>query len=61
VLHDLRWHGFSPVESIKITRAVLNVPLGEAKTIVHGSPAWADRRDEFEDVHEAAEAAAAEL
>jgi hypothetical protein len=35
--------------------------LGEAKAIVHGSRAWADRRDEFEDVHAAAEAAAAEL
>lgn len=61
VLNDLRADGFSPIESIKITRAVLHVSLGEAKAIVHGSTAWADLRDQFEGVHAAAEAAASEL
>ena len=42
ILNELRSDGFSPLESIKITRAVLDVSLGEAKAIVHGSPAWAD-------------------
>ena len=61
VLAQLRADGFSPVESIKVTRAVLHVSLGEAKEIVHASPAWSDARDDFEQVQEAAEHAANEL
>ena len=61
VLTQLRADGISPVESIKVTRAVLHVSLGEAKTIVHESPAWADRRADFEQLHDAAEAATALL
>ena len=53
-LAQLRADGFSPVESIKVTRAVLQVSLGEAKRIVHESQAWADRRAEFEQIHEVA-------
>ena len=52
VLAQLRADGFSPIESIKITRAVLNVSLGEAKGIVHRSQAWADRRADFDQLHE---------
>ena len=33
VLTQLNADGFSPVESIKVTRAVLHVSLGEAKAI----------------------------
>jgi ribosomal protein L7/L12 len=61
VLTRLRADGFSPVESIKVTRAVLQVSLGEAKTIVHESRAWSDRRADFEQLHDAAEAATALL
>jgi hypothetical protein len=61
VLGQLRSDGFSPAESIKITRAVLHVSLGDAKRIVHQSPAWADVRGHFEHVHDAVEAAANEL
>lgn len=61
ILRQLRADGFSPVESIKVTRAVLHVSLGEAKDIVHRSRAWADLRSDFEALHEAAEAAAAHL
>ncbi|MFN0091273.1 MAG: hypothetical protein ACKVWR_13555 [Acidimicrobiales bacterium] len=50
VLVQLRADGFSPIESIKITRAVLRVPLAEAKRIVHFSIAWADARSEFEQI-----------
>jgi ribosomal protein L7/L12 len=54
VLAQLRAEGFSPVESIKITRAVLRVSLGEAKRLVHMSRAWADRRADFEQLHDLA-------
>ena len=57
VLAQLRADGFSPVESIKITRAVLQVSLGEAKQIVHLSRAWADRRADFEQLHDLASSA----
>ena len=61
VLAQLRAEGFSPIESIKVTRAVLHVSLGEAKRIVHQSRAWEDARDGFDQLHDVAEAAAAEL
>ena len=54
VLAQLRADGFTPAEVVKITRAVLHVPVGEAKVIVHSSAAWADRRDDFDALHEAA-------
>jgi ribosomal protein L7/L12 len=61
VLAQLRVDGFSPIESIKVTRAVLHVSLGEAKQIVHRSEAWSDSREEFEELHDAAAAAASDL
>jgi ribosomal protein L7/L12 len=60
VLAQLRADGFSPIEAIKITRAVRQVGLAEAKRIVHHSPAWADVRDTFEHLQDAALAAAEE-
>jgi hypothetical protein len=53
VLGRLRADGFSPVESIKVTRAVLGVSVGEAKRIVHESTAWADARAPFEELQDA--------
>jgi ribosomal protein L7/L12 len=61
VLAQLRADGFTPSESIKITRAVLRVGLGEAKEIVHNSAAWVDLRDRFEQLHDSAEVAANQL
>jgi ribosomal protein L7/L12 len=61
VLAQLRAEGFSPIESIKVTRAVLHVSLGEAKRIVHQSTAWEDAREGFDQLHDVAEAAAADL
>ena len=61
VLAQLRADGFTPAESIKITRAVLHVPLAEAKAIVHGSAPWEDRREGFEAIHDAVASAASEL
>jgi ribosomal protein L7/L12 len=52
VLAQLRDEGFTVIESIKVTRAVLRVTLGEAKQIVHRSAAWADRRQGFEQLHD---------
>jgi hypothetical protein len=54
VLSQLRLEGFSPIESIKITRAVLHKTLAESKRIVHFSEAWADLRDQFEQLHDEA-------
>jgi ribosomal protein L7/L12 len=61
VLAQLRADGFSPVESIKVTRAVLHVSLGDAKRIVHFSAAWADTRDGFDQLHDVAAIAATDL
>lgn len=61
VLSQLRADGFSPVESIKVTRAALHVSLGQAKVIVHQSLAWADLHSSFEALHETVEAAATRL
>ena len=61
VLAQLRADGFSPIESIKITRAVLRVSLADAKHIVHHSNAWADTRAEFDRLHETATASLHEL
>lgn len=57
----MRSDGFSPVDSIKITRAVLHVSLGDAKQIVHTSDAWADASEDFEGLHESVEESAARL
>ena len=61
ILRQLRADGFSPAESIKVTRAVLHVSLGEAKSIVHHSSSWADAVGSFERLQEAAETAASQL
>ncbi len=54
VLAQLRAEGFSPIESIKITRAVLHVTLREAKRIVHRSRTWSDASNDFNVLHKAA-------
>jgi hypothetical protein len=48
VLAQLRLDGFSPVESIEATRAVLHVSLGKAKQIVQTGEEWSDARKGFE-------------
>lgn len=40
---------------------MLHVSLGEAKEIVQASPTWSDARDDFGQLHDAAEHAANEL
>ena len=60
-LRRLRRDGFSPIDAVKITRAVLGVDLDEAKRIVHTSDAWSDAREGFDELHDAAEQAAVRL
>ncbi len=61
VLDRLRSDGFSPIEMIKITRAVGGVSLAQAKEIVHHSVAWSDARDDFDELHDTVEEAAGRL
>lgn len=61
VLRQLRTDGFSPIESIKVTRAVLHVNLADAKAIVHNSRTWSDLRPGFDALHDSVEAAANRL
>jgi ribosomal protein L7/L12 len=61
VLVQLRADGFSPIESIKVTRAVRHVSLSEAKRIVHCSQAWTDARQGFDELHDDVESAVSHL
>ena len=52
ILGSLRAEGFSKVDCVQATIDVLRLPLTDAKLIVHGSRAWADRRKTDEQFHE---------
>jgi hypothetical protein len=54
---EMRAEGFGKIDSIKFLREFGGVTLGQAKDIVHLSPAWADRYESDEAFHDAAEAA----
>jgi ribosomal protein L7/L12 len=58
VISRMRSLGLNKIECIKVIRAHLGVSLGEAKDIVHLSPAWADRFDSDNALHDAFEQAA---
>lgn len=45
VLAFLRAEGFTKVESLKFFRLWKNIPLGEAKKIVHFSDVWKDQKE----------------
>jgi hypothetical protein len=45
VIADMREKGMSEIPCIKAVRELLGVSLGRAKTLVHFSPAFADRRE----------------
>jgi ribosomal protein L7/L12 len=51
----MRSLGLNKIECIKLLREFGGVPLGQAKDIVHLSPAWADRYESDEAFHDAAE------
>ena len=52
-LHSMRAQGATKIESIRALRRVANMPLGEAKEVVHFSPTWADRRAADDRFHQA--------
>ena len=60
VLDTLRVKCTSIIESIKVVREVLAIPLDEAKSMVHYSRAWSDMRDWHSELHEQAENVARE-
>jgi len=53
-LRELRNRGAFQVESIKAVCQLADVPLGEAKKIVHFSEVWADMRSVSEELHDSA-------
>jgi ribosomal protein L7/L12 len=60
ILEALRERSPSVIQSIKVMRDVLHIPLPEAKRLVHRSRVWSDMRDAFSEVHEIAETEYAE-
>ena len=50
-LTKMRKSGASPVECIIALSKFKNVSLGDAKAIVHDSKAWADVKDNFDNLH----------
>jgi hypothetical protein len=55
ILTALRAFSPSVIQSMKVMRDLLNVPMDEAKLLVHRSRTWSDMRDVFSEVHEIAE------
>jgi hypothetical protein len=53
ILENLRAEGFSKIDCIRATVEVLRLPLADAKRLVHESRAWADRRDQDDQWHDA--------
>lgn len=53
ILVALRDQGFSKIDSIRATAEILRLPLADAKRLVHDSQAWADRRQNDDEWHDA--------
>jgi hypothetical protein len=53
VLVRLRQRGLNKIDCIVVLREVTGMSLGDAKRVVHLSPAWADRREQDDALHEA--------
>ena len=53
ILETLRAEGFSKIDCIRATVEVLRLPLADAKRLVHESRAWADRREQDDQGHDA--------
>lgn len=52
VLHALRAHGLSKIETmVVLVKGKICPSLREAKIVVHDSPTWADRREADEEFH----------
>ena len=57
----LREAGLSKIESIKALHDRFGLTLAEGKSLVHFSPAWADRREADDAFHERLAASVGEL
>jgi hypothetical protein len=55
ILTALRAYSPSVIQSMKVMRDLLGIPMDEAKLLVHRSRTWSDMRDVFSEVHEIAE------
>jgi hypothetical protein len=53
ILENLRAEGFSKIDCIRASVEVLRLPLADAKRLVHESRAWADRREQDDQWHDA--------
>ena len=58
ILALYRRSGLSILESMQLFRRLMNVPLSEAKQVVHSSKTWSDVRAQHESFQAAAEDAA---
>ena len=54
VLFELREKGADKIDSIKIVRSVMNVSMGQAKSMVDRSEAWSDRYADDRALHRVA-------
>lgn len=54
VIQQMRLSGLSVVQSMKLFQKLYGVSHAEAKTVVHFSPTWADRRESHETLHDIA-------
>lgn len=50
ILGALRAEGFSKIDCIKATVEQLRLPLADAKCVVHDSAAWADVREQDDEL-----------
>ncbi|GAA0928946.1 hypothetical protein [Virgisporangium aurantiacum] len=54
LIADLRRRGLEKIDCIVVLHVATGIPLGEAKPLVHFSPAWSDRRESDERFEEQA-------
>lgn len=55
VLAKLRERGCSKIDSIRVLMQITNIPLGEAKRVVHLSKAWEQERETHDAFHKSLE------
>lgn len=57
ILEALRRKSPSIIQSMKVMRDILDMPMDEAKNLVHHSRTWSDMCNDYSKLHEQAEAA----
>jgi ribosomal protein L7/L12 len=61
VIAKMRLAGLHKIQSIKLVSEFYQMPVGEAKQMVHRSDTWSDRRESDEAFHEVVFEAAKQL